>query len=81
MCYAIFTILIVLLFLYSDVIVQEHALTMRFNETEWMTVAVGWEMVQVIWPALVLAAVVGSALTYMMPRLFAALREARKSRS
>ena len=80
MCYAIFAIIIALLFLYSDVIIQEHALTMRFNETEWMAVANGWEMVQVIWPVMLLAAVVGSAMTYMLPRLFSALRAARKSR-
>lgn len=75
MCYAIFAILIALLFLYSDVIVQEHALTMRLNESDWMTVALGWEMVQVIWPVLLLAAVTGSALTYLAPRMIARLKQ------
>lgn len=81
MCYAIFAILIVMLFLYSDIIIQEHALTMRFNDSEWMTVAIGWEMVQVIWPLLILAAVVGSAFTFMLPKLFSALRKARSERT
>jgi membrane protein implicated in regulation of membrane protease activity len=77
MCYAIFALLLGLLFLYSDLIVQEHALSMRLND-EWMIVAQGWEMVQVLWPVLLLALVVGSALTYLAPRLVRRLRSRRE---
>jgi membrane protein implicated in regulation of membrane protease activity len=68
MCYAIFALLIALLFFYSNIIIQEHALSMHLQNGEWMTVALGWEMLQVLWPVLVLAAVVGSALTYFVRR-------------
>lgn len=69
MCYALFALAIALLFYYSDTILQQHALTLRMAGGEWVTVALGWEMVQVLWPMLLLAAVVGSALTYLVPRL------------
>ncbi len=69
MCYAIFALLIALLFFYSDAIVQEYALSIHLQNDTWMTVALGWEMIQVLWPLLLLATVIGSALTYLVPRL------------
>jgi len=74
MCYAIFAILIALTFLYSDSIVEGLGITTKVNQDDWITIAIGWEMVEVIWPLLLLAAIVGSAVTYLVPRIIGATR-------
>jgi hypothetical protein len=68
MCYAIYTILIGLFLIYSDAVLEPLALSEQVGEGEWMVVALGWEMLFSIWPLLLMAMVVASALTFFVMR-------------
>ena len=68
MCYAIYGALIFLFALYSDTLIEEYALSAHVGEGQWTQVAQGWEIAAHLWPLLVLALVVSSALTYLVTR-------------
>ncbi len=63
MCVSIYAALIALFFYYSDFVVSGFILAVPTEESAMMSVAVGWEMVPQLWPLMVLAMVVSSALT------------------
>jgi len=68
MCYAIFAVLILLFAVYSHDLLEPLALSATTGDGQWMTLALGWEMVAHLWPLLVLAAIVSSMLTYFVTR-------------
>jgi hypothetical protein len=68
MCIAIYTGLIVLLWLYSDFTLESYALSTSSGGNEWMTTALGWEIIPTIWPVILLAMVVASAVTFFIVR-------------
>lgn len=68
MCVAIYLALIGLFLFYSDYIVSQYALALAPEGGEEMVVALGWEMVPHLWPLLVAAMVVASAVTLFVAR-------------
>jgi membrane protein implicated in regulation of membrane protease activity len=63
MCVSIYAALIALFFYYSDFIISAFVLAVPTDGNSIMAIAVGWEMVSQLWPLVVLAMVVSSALT------------------
>lgn len=74
MCMAIYGALLALLLFYSDYLLDQHALSTASGDGEWIVVALGWEIVPVIWPVILLMMVASSAVT-----LFVSRRLSRKS--
>lgn len=72
MCIAIYLALMALFLFYSDYVIDQYALAVTQPGGETMVVAVGWEMAPVLWPLLVVAMVVASAITLFMARWLAA---------
>jgi len=70
MCIAIYLALIGLFVFYSDYVVNQYALTVIQTSGDTMVIAVGWEMVPALWPLLVAAMVVASAVTLFVARRF-----------
>lgn len=68
MCYAIYGAMLVLFFLYGDAVVDPLVLALRDEQGAMMGIAVGWEMLQVIWPVILLFAVASSFVTYLLTR-------------
>ncbi len=68
MCMAIYAALMVLLFIYSDYVLEEYALSVSSDAGEWTMVALGWEMIPIVWPVILLAVVVSSAVTFFLVR-------------
>lgn len=68
MCLAIYAALLALLLYYSDTILEQYALSAASGENEWMMVALGWEILPMLWPAILLMMVVASALTLFISR-------------
>ncbi len=64
MCRAIYVMLIGLFFIYSDWVLDDHRLSVAAEAGEWMVVAVHWEIAWVLWPLLVLSALIASAVTF-----------------
>ncbi len=68
MCMAIYAALLALLLYYSNVVVEQFALSVGTTEGEWMVAAIGWEMLPLLWPLLLLSMVVASAATLLIVR-------------
>lgn len=71
MCMAIYAALFALLLYYSDFLIEPYALSLNTSEGEWMVVALGWEIVPLLWPVLLLVAVVASGVTLFVSRRLA----------
>lgn len=68
MCLLIYIALIGLFIFYSDFVLDQHALSVASGENDWMIIAQGWELLPHIWPALVMAMLVSSAVTLFVSR-------------
>jgi membrane protein implicated in regulation of membrane protease activity len=68
MCMAIYAALFALLLYYSDFLIEPFALSVQTGEGEWMVVALGWEMVPLLWPVMLLLMVAASGVTLLVAR-------------
>lgn len=68
MCMAIYAVLLALLWIYSDYMLEQYALSISSGANEWTVVALGWEMLAAIWPVLLLMVVASSAVTFLVTR-------------
>lgn len=68
MCYVIYIALITLALLYSDSILDQYALSVLSGENQMLTVALGWEIILILWPVFLLAMVLGSVGTFFVSR-------------
>lgn len=68
MCYVIYISLFALAFIYSDNILEPYALAVSGGESQWLTVALGWEIIPALWPVFLLAMVLASAVTFFISR-------------
>lgn len=68
MCPAIYTALLALLLFYTDYALEQYALSVSSGENNWLVMAIGWEILPVIWPALLLVMVASSAVTLFLSR-------------
>jgi hypothetical protein len=66
MCRAIYVLLIGLFYVYSDWVLDQHRLAVTAEAGDWMPVAVQWEIATELWPLLVLAALIASAVTFVV---------------
>jgi hypothetical protein len=66
MCRAIYVLLIGLFYVYSDWVLDQHRLSVTAGGGDWMPVAVQWEIATALWPLLVLAALLASAVTFVV---------------
>ncbi len=72
MCFAISAALIALLWMYSDYLLEQYALSISTTGEQWTMVAIGWEIIPLIWPVLLMAMIAASAATiFVMRRLSA----------
>lgn len=78
MCMAIYILLLGLLLYYSDYVLGQYALSIAAGEEQWMVVAIGWEMVPLIWPVALLLLIAGSATTLFLLRIFSAARRSQE---
>jgi hypothetical protein len=65
---AIYAALFALFVYYSHFVIEQYALASSMGADEVMVVAVGWEMVPLLWPLLVAAMLVASAATVWVMR-------------
>jgi hypothetical protein len=65
---AIYAALLALLWFYSDYQLEQYALSASSADGQWIVVALGWEIVPVIWPAVLLMMVAASAMTLFVSR-------------
>lgn len=70
MCIAIYLTLFALLLFYSDYVIDQYALSITTAGQEWMVVALGWEMLPLLWPIGVMLMIVASGLTLFVARRF-----------
>ncbi len=70
MCYLIYGTAILLFFLYSDAVIEPLVLALSDAQGGMMGIAVGWEMLTVIWPVILLFAILASFITYLVTRRF-----------
>jgi len=68
MCYLIYGTLILTLAVYGDALIGQYALSMAAGDGHWTQVAQGWELLLELWPLFALAAVLASALTWLVAR-------------
>lgn len=68
MCIAIYAALLALLLFYSDYALEQYGLSTASGENGWMVVAIGWEILPSIWPAILLMMVAASAVTLFVSR-------------
>lgn len=68
MCMAIYAALFALLLYYSDFLIEPYALSLSTGEGEWMVVALGWEIVPLLWPVMLLLMVLASGVTLFVAR-------------
>lgn len=68
MCIAIYAALLALLLLYADYQLEQYALSVSSSDGQWTVMALGWEILPTIWPALLLAMVAASAVTLLVSR-------------
>ena len=76
MCAGIYLALFALLLFYSDFVIEQYALSVGVGEQEWMVAAIGWEMLPMLWPVVLMLMIVASGLT-----LFVARRLTRRAES
>lgn len=79
MCIAIYAALFALLLFYSGYVMEQYALSISTAEKEWMVVALGWEMLPLLWPIGLLLMLVGSALTLFITRRLNREREPQQA--
>lgn len=79
MCIAIYAALFALLLFYSGYVMEQYALSISTAEQEWMVVALGWEMLPLLWPIGMLLMLVGSALTLFITRRLTRKREPQQA--
>lgn len=68
MCMGIYAALIGLFAFYSNYVINQYALVVNSAGGGTMTVAVGWEMVPLLWPVIVAAMLLASALSVYVTR-------------
>ena len=68
MCMAIYAALFALLLFYGDYVIEQYALSVTAGEEQWMVVAIGWEMLPLLWPVGLMLMVVASGLTLFVVR-------------
>ncbi len=68
MCYVIYISLLALALIYSDSILDQYALSVLSGENQMLTVALGWEIIPILWPVFLLAMVLGSVVTFFVSR-------------
>jgi membrane protein implicated in regulation of membrane protease activity len=68
MCIAVYLALIGLFLFYSDYVVEQYALAIPSADQGAMVVAVGWELVPLLWPVVVVAVLIGSAVSAWVTR-------------
>ncbi len=68
MCIAIYAALFALLLFYSNDLIEQYALSITTGGEEWMVVAIGWEMLPLLWPVGLLLLIMGSGLTLFITR-------------
>lgn len=71
MCIAIYGALFALLLFYSDHVLEQYALAVSIGGEQWMVVAIGWEMLPLLWPPALLLMVVASGMTLLLTRRLA----------
>ena len=69
MCVLFYLILILLTGLYSYDLLEQYALSISSGNGDWTLVALGSEMLIILWPVLAATAVTASAATYLILRL------------
>ncbi len=70
MCIAIYVALFALLLFYSNHAIEQYALSVTTAEQQWMVVAIGWEMLPLLWPVVLMLMIVASGITlFVMRRL------------
>jgi hypothetical protein len=70
MCIAIYVALFALLLFYSNHAIEQYALSITTAEQQWMVVAIGWEMIPLLWPVGLSLMIVASGITlFVMRRL------------
>ncbi|MEN8169198.1 MAG: hypothetical protein ABFS08_03160 [Pseudomonadota bacterium] len=65
---AIYVALFALLLFYSDYAIEQYALSITTGEQQWMVVAIGWEMLPMLWPVGLLLMIVASGVTLFVVR-------------
>ena len=68
MCIAIYAALLALLLFYTDYHLEQYALSVSSGDGQWTVMALGWEVLPEIWPALLLMMVASSAVTLFVSR-------------
>lgn len=68
MCMAIYAALIGLFIYYSHSVIEQYVLATSTGGGEMMVVAVGWELVPLLWPVLVAAMLLASAASVWVMR-------------
>jgi hypothetical protein len=68
MCYLIYGAFILTFAVFGHATVEQYGLAVPGGEGQWSVIALGWEMIPVLWPLFLLAAAVGSAATYLIVR-------------
>ena len=68
MCFVIYVSLIGLLLIYSDAMMEQYALSERVQDTDWIVVAVGWEILPLVWSLLLIGMLASSWLTIFVLR-------------
>ncbi len=63
MCIAIYVALFALLLFYSNHAIEQYALSITTAEQEWMVVAIGWEMLPLLWPVGLMLMIMASGIT------------------
>lgn len=69
MCYVIYGALLLTFGVYSDALLRQYALATAAAQGQWTVVALGWELVEILWPLLLFVAILASALTFFATRL------------
>jgi hypothetical protein len=81
MCYAIYISLIALFIFYTDYNLSQYVLSTQSGDNQWISVALGWEIIPEIWPAFILVMAASSAFTLLISRRIQANRNAGNDHS
>lgn len=80
MCMAIYFALFALLLFYSDYVLEQYALSVSTAPQEWMVVAIGWEIVPLLWPLGLLLMIVSSGVTLFVGKKTVPFRSGGKNK-
>ncbi len=81
MCYVIYISLIALFILYTDYTLGQYALSTPAGDDQWISVALGWEIIPEIWPAFILVMAASSAVTLFINQRIQAQRNTTSNHS